>query len=61
MYHGIIDPSEFIMVEKSCNEVTLLAENRQLKSLTIVLASVALIIGVTAIYYMSQDKNSDDQ
>jgi hypothetical protein len=61
MYPGIIDPSEFKMVKKSSDHVTLLKENRILTRVCIALISGTILIGIILFYYSMQEKRSKEE
>lgn len=59
--HEIIDPSLYVMIEKTSNQNILSIENENVKRINfIIIISIMAIIGLSSIYYSSQKRNYDE-
>jgi len=60
--HEIIDPSLYVMIEKTSNQNILSIENENVKRINfIIIISIMAIIGLSSIYYSSQKRKKDDE
>ena len=60
--HEIIDPSLYVMIEKTSNQNILSIENENVKRINfIIIISIMAVIGLSSIYYSSQKRKKDDE
>lgn len=60
--HEIIDPSLYVMIEKTSNQNILSIENENVKRINfIIIISIMALIGISSIYYSSQKRKKDDE
>ena len=60
--HEIIDPSLYVMIEKTSNQNLLSIENENVKTINFILIiSIMAVIGLSSIYYSNQKRKKDDE
>lgn len=59
--HEIIDPSLYVMVEKTSNQNILKIENENVKKINfIIIISIMAVIGLGTLYYISQKSKNEE-
>lgn len=59
--HEIIDPSLYVMIEKTSNQNILSIENENVKKINfIIIISIMAVIGLGTLYYSSQKSKKEE-
>ena len=60
--YEVIDPSLYVMIEKTSNQNLLSIENENVKRINFILIiSIIAVIGLSSIYYSNQKRKKDDE
>lgn len=61
MYYETINPSEFMLVEKTSDHAAVMEENRVLKKSIVIFFTTLIVLGAVAVIYdYSRNKKSED-